>query len=227
MEACAEVGAPFEAIEVNQPAQDGTSSHEPREITRPSGPQQSNLPLIRCNCGPTHSFNALWLVPTLVPTVSNPRHPSRNVIRAKCLTCPAAGWPTTSASSSLSTSTGEPSEIVRHPHNSIPLKLPSPNRSSSPVTMISERPAAAHSSTRLSSGSLGTASTVSAGSTCFANSRMASMASAARGSDHPNFPSRCRRTSLTMGSEMAASISPSMAISRMRFGLPPNTKPER
>ena len=26
MEACAEVDAPFEAIEVNQPAQDGTSS---------------------------------------------------------------------------------------------------------------------------------------------------------------------------------------------------------
>jgi hypothetical protein len=26
MEACAEVGAPFEAIEVNQPAQDGTRS---------------------------------------------------------------------------------------------------------------------------------------------------------------------------------------------------------
>jgi len=38
----------------------------------PSGPQRSNLPLIRRICGPTHRFNALSLVPTLVPTASNP-----------------------------------------------------------------------------------------------------------------------------------------------------------
>jgi hypothetical protein len=40
-----------------------------------------------------------------------------------------------------------------------------------------------------------TVSMVSVGVTCFANSAMLSMASAARGSDHPNFPCRCRRTS--------------------------------
>ena len=65
--------------------------YELSEQTSPSGPQRSNLPLIRRICGPTHSFQEAFVSPNVSPNAKSHRFltisGSLNRSSSKCMTC--------------------------------------------------------------------------------------------------------------------------------------------
>lgn len=79
---------------------------------------------------------------------------------------------------------------------------------------------------RCRSGSLSTTSSTSVVVVGVAIASIVSTTAAARSPDQRNFVTSTRRTSATIAPDTATSIVPSVAISMMRPGLPPNTKAE-